>query len=174
MAKSRHARVRKYLRAAAEPAVRPTRQTAARLRHDVVARLLSRGHLLPPHAEAAGEIRTVHEAVGRGMFPTAQPPSAVGRRPRGAMATDFLDRMTEHERFLWQRRYLPWSRRLALEVAAGLKATRWLQLVIDIVVDNATPREVETRYRLRHGRGLDYLRRGLEIYLPRGGDGARG
>lgn len=153
--------------------MRPTRQTAARLRHDVVARLLATGRLLPLHAEAADEIRTVHEAVGRGMFPTAQPPG-FGRRPRVVQATDFLDRMTERERFLWQRRYLPWTRAMALEVAAGLKGTRWLQLVVDIVVDNATPRETEARYRLRHGRGLDYLRRGLEIYQQRGGDGARG
>ncbi|MEE8332749.1 MAG: hypothetical protein V3R85_02790 [Alphaproteobacteria bacterium] len=137
----------------------------ARLRHDVVARLLATGRLLPSDADAVEEIRTVHEAVGRGMFPTAQPVSTTGRRPRGALATDFLDRMSEHERFMWQRHYLPWTRALELEIAAGLKGTRWLQLVIDIVVDNATPREVEARYRLRHGRGIEYLRRGLEIYL---------
>lgn len=173
MARSRHARVKQAQRAA-EPAVPPTRQTAARLRHDVVARLLATGRLLPPHAEAAAEIRTVHEAVGRGMFPTAFVPAAAGRRSQGALATDFLDRMSEHERFLWQRRYLPWTRTLALELAAGLKGTRWLQLVIDIVVDNATPREIEGRYRLRHGRGLAFLRRGLELYQQRGGDSAGG
>lgn len=154
--------------------MRPTRQTAARLRYDVVARLLATGRLSPGHAGAAGEIRLVHEAVGRGMFPTSQPPSALGRRSRGAVATDFLDRMTEQERFLWQRRYLPWAGIIGLELAAGMKGTRWLQLIIDIVVDNATPREAEARYRLRHGSALDYLRRGLEIYQRCGGDGARG
>ncbi len=174
MAKSRRARVKAPLGVAAEAPVRPTRQTVARLRYDVVARLLATGRLLPDHAGAAGEIRAVHEAVGRGMFPTAQPPNAAGRRPGSAVPTDFLDRMTEHERFLWQRRYLPWTRAIALELAAGMKGTRWLQLVVDIVVDNITPREAEARYRLRHGSALDYLRRGLEMYRRRGGDGARG
>jgi len=174
MRKSKRARLSAPIADDGARPVPPTRQTAARLRHDVIARLLATGRLAPHHAGAADEIRTVHEAVGRGMFPTALRAHAAGRRPRTGVAVDFLDRMTARERFLWQRRYLPWTRVMALEVAAGLKGTRWLQLVVDIVVDNAAPREVEARYRLRHGTALGYLRRGLERYRHPGGDGAPG
>lgn len=143
---------------------RPTAQTAAKLRQDVIGRLLAQRRILPHHAAAAEEIRTVHEAVGRGMFPTAQPVPWSGRAPDRRRARDFLDRMSERERNAWERRYLPWSRALATEIAAGLAGTRWLQLVVDIVVDNATLREAESRYRLRHGTALAYLIRALEQY----------
>ena len=143
---------------------RPTAQTAAKLRHDVVARLLAQRRIRPHHAEAAEEIRTVHEAVGRGMFPTAQSLSWSGRGPNRRQSRDFLDRMSERERNAWERRYLPWTHAMATEIAAGLPGTRWLQLVIDIVVDNASLRAVETRYRLRHGTALTYLTGGLEHY----------
>lgn len=142
----------------------PTPQTAARVRYDVVARLLAKHRLQPHHAAAAHEIRAVHEAVGRGMFPTSQAFEGSGRGPNRHRARDFTDRMTEGERIAWQRRYLPWSHAMATAIAAGLPGTRWLQLVIDIVVDNATPDEAERRYRLPRGAALDYLVRGLERY----------
>jgi len=164
MRRQRKARLWVAIEAAPERRDPPTVQTAARLRRDVIATLLARRRLLPRHAAAAEEIRTVHEAVGRGMFPTAQLVSgpAAGRGRRNAH--DFLDRMSARERAAWERRYLPWTRALAGELAGALPGTRWLQLVIDIVVDNATLRETERRYRLRHGAALPWLRRGLESY----------
>ena len=143
---------------------RPTPQTAAKLRQDVVGRLLARGRLAPCHAEVAEEIRRVHEAIGRGMFPSSQAFMWTGGGGNRGRPRDFLDRMTERERDAWERRYIPWSRAMATDIAAGLVGTRWLQLVIDVVVDNATLREVETRYRLRHGAALGYLIGGLERY----------
>jgi hypothetical protein len=143
---------------------RPTAQTAAKLRQDVIARLLARRRILPHHAAAAEEIRAVHEAVGRGMFPTSQALLWSGRGPNRRRARDFLDRMTGRERNAWERRYLPWTHAMATEIVGGLPGTRWLQLVVDIVVDNTTLRQVESRYRLRHGTALVYLTRGLEHY----------
>jgi len=142
----------------------PTPQTRGKLRQDVVRRLLERGRLQPHHVKAAEEIRTVHEAVGRGMFPTAQSMTWTGHQPDRGRGRDFLDRMTDAERHAWQHRYLPWTQEMATEIAAGIPGTRWLQLVVDVVVDNATLREVERRYRLRLGAGLAYLERGLDRY----------
>lgn len=164
MRRRRSSRLRTALGDAAEAREEPTPQTVEKLRRDVIAGLFARRRILPHHAAAAEEIRGVHEAVGRGMFPTAQVVAGTGSGPGRRRARDFLDRMSEHERDLWQRRYLPWTRALAVEIAAGLPGTRWLQLVIDIVVDNATLREVESRYRLRHGTARAYLVRGLELY----------
>lgn len=142
----------------------PTPQTRRKLRQDVVRRLLERGRLQPHHVEAAEEIRAVHEAVGRGMFPTSQSMMWSGRGPNQARSRDFLDRMTDAERYAWQHRYLPWTHGMATEIAAGIPGTRWLQLVVDIVVDNATLREIEERYRLRHGAAQAYLSSGLDRY----------
>ena len=73
--------------------------------------------------------------------------------------------MSRAERFAWENHYLPWSHALATDIAAGIPGTRWLQLVVEIVVDNRTLRDVETRYKLRHGTALSYLSRGLERYV---------
>lgn len=146
------------------PAVSAAPEIPAETRYDVVGRLQRRGRISAHHLDRAEEIRSVHEAVGRGMFPTAQSTMRWGsvRRRRGAR--DFLDRMTQSERYAWEHHYLPWTRDLATEVAAGIPGTRWLQLIIDIVVDNVPLREIETRYRLRHGTALAYLTNGLDRY----------
>lgn len=164
MRKSRKSRLKTAVQFDAVGPVPPTSQTAAKLRHDVLSGLLKRGRLGPVHIAAAEEIRTVHEAVGRGMFPTAQSLIRSGARSGRRQAHDFLDRMSETERFAWENHYLPWSHAMATDIAAGIPGTRWLQLVIDIVVDNATLREIEGRYRLRHGTSLSYLAHGLERY----------
>lgn len=164
MRRGRTLRLRQAMTDGEQACDRPTVQTAAKLRQDVIGRLLAQRRILPHHAEAAEEIRTVHEAVGRGMFPTAQSIPWSGRAPNRRRARDFLDRMSARERAAWERRYLPWSRAMATEIAAGRAGTRWLQLVVDIVVDNTTLREAEARYRLRHGTALPYLIRGLEQY----------
>lgn len=144
--------------------VGPTAETLAKLRHDVVGRLVARGRLLRSHADAAEEIRAIVEAIGRGMFPTARPISRTGsprshRRPR-----DFLDRMSSTERRLWEFRYLPWTRALIQAGDAVLPGRRWLDLVLAIVVENSGLRRAERRYGLRHGSALGYLVAGLERY----------
>jgi hypothetical protein len=145
----------------------PTPETRRKIRRDIVRGLYERGRLHPNQIEAAEEIRMVHEAVGRGMFPTSQVLMRWGRRPVLGASRDFLDRMSETERHAWQHRYLPWTHDLATEIAGGMAGTRWLQLIIDVVVDNAALREVETRYRLRHGAALEYLVAGLDRYADR-------
>jgi hypothetical protein len=147
-----------------EPAVAATAETLAKLRHDVVARLVARGGLQRVHGDAAEEIRTVNEAVGRGMCPTAQPVAWIGRPSGFRGPRDFLDRMTGEERRLWQFRYLPWRSELIRTGDAALPGARWLRLVLDIVVDNSGLRQAEHRQGLRHGTALGYLAVGLERY----------
>ena len=153
MTKSRRSCIRRTAAVArAERAVPPTPQTVSQLTDDVVGRLLRQGRLRLHHAMAAEEIRSVMEAVGRGMFPRAQPGSWAGRPVRRRQPADFFDRMSDEERHMWQRHYLPWTHDLAVEIASGLPGTRWLQLVLDVVIDNMGLRTVEDRYRIRHGR----------------------
>ncbi len=75
--------------------------------------------------------------------------------------------MTEHERHLWQHYYLPWSHELTVEIATGLPGVQWLQLAIDVVVENRTLREVEQLYGLRRGRAYHFLVAALEKYARR-------
>lgn len=147
-----------------EATVPPTPETLSNLRHDVVGRLVERGRLHRVHAEAAEEIRTVAEAVGRGMYPRALPADWTGRPLDGRFPRDFLDRMTARERRLWQHRYLPWTRELSRDGDSELPGARWLQLVLDIVIENCGLRRAERRNGLRHGAALGYLAVGLERY----------
>ena len=152
---------------AAKPEARipPTPETLRKLREDAIVRLVRKGQLLPHHQDAAMEIRSVHEAVGRGMFArSASFDPAAGRAPRRHTARDFTDRMSGRERRNWERHYIPWSHEMAVAVVAGMAGTRWLQLVTDIVVDNHAIRAVEDRYGLRHGTAIRYLVEALERY----------
>jgi hypothetical protein len=163
----RRARRDDRLRAAlapGEPAVAATAETLAKLRHDVVARLVAHGRLQRVHGDAAEEIRTVSEAVGRGLCPTAQMAAWAGRPSGFRGPRDFLDRMTAEERRLWQFRYLPWRSELVRAGDDALPGARWLGLVLDIVVDNSGLRQAERRQGLRHGTALTLLAIGLERY----------
>ena len=104
------------------------------------------------------------EAVGRGMCPTARMTDWAGRQASFRGPRDFLDRMTSEERHLWQFRYLPWKSELVRAGDAALPGSRWLGLVLDIVVDNTGLRRAERRHGLRHGTALGYLAAGLERY----------
>ena len=147
-----------------ETGIPPTPETMRKLREDVIVRLVRKGLLMPHHQDAAMEIRSVHEAVGRGMFARSSFNPDAGRSPRGHTARDFTDRMSSHERHNWERHYIPWSREMAVAVAAGMAGTRWMQLVTDIVVDNHAIRAVEDRYGLRHGTEVHYLVEALDRY----------
>ncbi len=145
-------------------AILPTPETLRKLQPDVVVELVREGCLRPHHQDAALEIRSVHEAVGRGMFARSSCDPATGASGRAHGPRDFTQRMSARERRLWEARYLPWSRDMALAVVAGLPGTRWMQLVIDIVVDNHAVGTVEERYRLNPGTAIRYLVEALDRY----------
>lgn len=167
MKSSNKARLRRAAARNRDRAVPPTPQTAARLKGDNIRRLYVNGRLKDHHAQAAKQIRTVFEAVGRGMFPALRPDLWSGQPPKRRPGRDFLDRMDEYERHLWQRYYLPWSHDLVQERAAGLSGARRLQLVIDVVVENLNLSEVEWTYGLERGRAYNLLVSALEKYAHR-------
>ena len=77
-----------------ERIVAPTRQTVAKLRHDVIDRLHKEGRLRSEHLQAAREVRKLWEAFGRGMFPTAQDPAAIHQAHRKAEYMDPIGRLS--------------------------------------------------------------------------------
>lgn len=164
MKRNRKYRLKRGATGKTETAVRPTRQTAARLRPDIIRRLYTTARIADHHALAARQIRTVFEAVGRSMLPHLTLDQWGGAPPKRRPGRDFLDRMNDYERHLWQRYYLPWTHELAIETAAGLPGVRRLKLVIDVVVENRSLPEIEFAYGLGRGGAIEYLISGLEKY----------
>jgi len=143
----------------------PTSQTVEKLRNDTIILLMSSGDIGMDHVRAAEDIRTIFEIVSRGMFPASSWRSETNRVPHRRRRTDFVDRMNSHEVLIWEKCYLPWSHKLSLEVVGGVPGTRWLQMVIDIVVDNFPLDDVEKKYRLGEGTALGFLVNGLDRYI---------
>jgi hypothetical protein len=172
MRRSRRSRLRRATGSVKTETVPPTPETRAKHRYDVIGRLLANRRIGRDHAAAAEEIRRVVEAAGRGMCPTSMPDAWTGKAPRQRIWRDFIDRMYPEDRHDWERHYLPWTSEMTAEMASkmvrpaagGLSGRRRLGLVLDIVVDNHALREVEARYRLRHGLAIGYLIQGLEKY----------
>jgi len=133
-------------------------------RRDVVVKLECDGRLDWDEAVAAYEIRALWEALSRSLFPRATDPARPAvQASRRAGRTPF-DSLSAHEEARWRRRYKPWADEMSVEIVAGVGRTSRLQLVIDVVVDNWGLRQVETRYRLRHGRAIAPLRTALKRY----------
>lgn len=144
--------------------IAPTPETLKKLEKDVISTLFEEAALTSAQRDAALEIRGIHEAIGRGMFArSAVNPAAVRGGPQYG-PRDFTHKMSVDELDRWENRYLPWSHDLAVAVVSGMPRTRWLQLVIDIVVDNVSITAVESRYRLAAGSGLRYLAEGLDRF----------
>ena len=148
---------------------KPTPETVAKLRRDVVERLHNEGRLQAEHFRAANEIRRVWEAVGRGIFPGAHKWDHAGQPHQKGMFRDPIDRMTEAEEIMWRRRYRPWAREMSLEIAAGVVRVSRLQVVLDIVVDNYGLRQVEAWYRMRHGVAYEHVLASLNRYAELSG-----
>lgn len=133
-----------------EAAAEATPETRTKLRPDVVAKLHQAGSLRTEHVLAADEIRDMWHAFGRGMFPSramdgTEGCSGGGKTPRGP-----LERMTSAEYRTWRTVYRPWAEEMGGGVTPGSRLTV-LGLVVELVVDNYGPRQLEDLYSLRHG-----------------------
>ncbi len=173
--KNRRARLKriafgKPVQAQTGKGVPPTPETLRKLEQDVISVLVEANGLTQVQRDAAMEIRGIHEAVGRGMFARSAIGPAAARGGFNYGPRDFTQNMSSEELRIWETRYLPWSHELAVAIAAGMPGTRWLQLVTDVVVDNATPAAVEACYRLPAGSALRYLAEGLDRYGARRND----
>ena len=145
--------------------VRPTRETVAKLRRDLVEQLYAKGRLRQEHLEAAEEIRTVWQAFSRGLGASAMNPVmlALPSRPLRS-AVQPVERLTPREERLWRTRYRPWAGELSAKACGGGENSTQLRIVVDLAVDNRKLRQVEGWYRLRHGAAFEHLRNGLHRY----------
>ncbi len=138
-----------------EYGIPPTRETAAKLKSDVVIRLYRQGVLRRRHVLAAEEIRKVVEGITIAMFPARN--LSTDGRPKHAETRTWLDRLPEPTRRLWLDRYDPWKYQMAENCGSGTL----LELVYDVVVENRGLRETEERMEIRHGSACHSLRRAL-------------
>lgn len=146
-----------------EQGIPPTPETARKRRDDIIEDLRKRKKLWAEHENAALEIRTVWEAIGRGLFPRAVSLDAAIRPPKGTRYKDFLGRMTDSEMAMWRNNYTPWKAiesNILVTVGRGTRA----QMVFDIVVENFQLRQVEMGYGMRHGTAVTELRESLHNY----------
>jgi hypothetical protein len=164
MRRTRKARLRQAL-SLEEESLSPTPQTERKLRQDTIISLLAAGDLSPDHVRVAEEIRAVFETVSRGMFPGSSWRAETSQGSHKRHRMDFVDRMSDMEAILWERCYLPWTRQLSCEIASGVPGTRWLQMVVDIVVENEPLEAIEQKYRLGGGMALGFLVNGLDRYI---------
>ncbi|MFQ5954227.1 MAG: hypothetical protein ACE5JZ_04110 [Kiloniellales bacterium] len=135
-----------------ERGVAPTRQTLRRRRRDPIRRLAGDGVLTPVQVEAAEEIVAVLEAIARTVTRSAFDPAAVPGRRRGQRwpITGFL---AESVRPMY-RRYLAWANTTGrVACGRGRHARPLLSVVVDLLVDGWSYRQVERSLRLRHGAG---------------------
>tara|TARA_R110000868_G_scaffold4155_26_gene25496 strand:- start:1027 stop:1557 length:531 start_codon:yes stop_codon:yes gene_type:complete len=142
----------------------PTPQTAAKLRRDVLLHLYEKGRLRREHLEAAEEIRRIWQAFSRSLGATATNPDTLATGRQGARARQPIEGLTGGEEAIWRNRYRPWAREMASIVCGGTVRVTGLQLVLDIVVDNRSFRQVEGCYRMRHGAAAAHLQTALHLY----------
>ncbi len=141
----------------------PACETLRKPRTDVVQKLYVKGGLTEDQLRASEEIRAVWEAWARGLFPKARRIERDTHAPARQPYRTPIDRMRNREYELWRHRYVPWSEQMQKMKVAGRKLSRH-RLVMDIVIENYAPRQLETHYRLRHGAALTCLREALTKY----------
>lgn len=143
--------------------VSPTPQTLSKRKGDVLLMLVRQGRITPDHFLACEEIRQVWESWCRGLFPSARRLDGMYQSSKNKKYRDPIDRMQRNEFDAWSRHYLPWSQEMRVAVLASCAITRH-QLVMDIVVDNFGPRQIEDYYGMRHGTAVPFLRGALDRY----------
>ena len=150
-------------------AVKPTKQTVARLRRDQIQHLHEKGRLQTPHLEAAEEIRRLWQAFSRSLGPAAVNYSNLALSSRRKTPYIPANWLNEREEIAWRNRYRPWARETAVIKCGGVLPANRLQIVLEIVVENSGLRQVEGEYRMRHGAAFEHLRAGLHRYAELSG-----
>lgn len=142
----------------------PTPQTAAKLRRDIVLHLYEKGRLRTEHLEAAEEIRRIWQAFFRSLGATASNPESLATGRQARQTRQPIEWLTGGEETIWRSRYRPWAREMASLPCGGTVRVTGLQLVLDIVVDNRSLRQIEGFYRMRHGAAAEHLSTALHLY----------
>lgn len=138
-----------------------TMEMAAKLRSDVVEKLVDAGRLHAGHAQAASEIEEVHYGWTRSTVKVASFEPRIASSPQSGTDGDQISRLTRREARLWSSFYAPWSREIGGMMYAGYTH---LELVLIMLIDNYGPRQIEEMLRLRHGSAFPMLRHALTRY----------
>lgn len=137
-----------------------TPETVRKLRRDVIQCLHDAGKLGDEQLRAAQEILSVYHAVTAGLWPKAQ---TYTRQSRGADVADWPASL----RRAWAERYKPWvaeAERMMVKPGLTLSA-----LVIDMVVDNMGPKQIERHRRMDNRRVVRLIQAGLHRYAEMAG-----
>lgn len=143
-----------------------THQTIRKHRRDEVLFLLGKGYLEKHHVEAADQIEKIWSALSRAAVRLGM---TYERRdydtPKKYHGKTPFDLMTAHEQHIYQHFYKPWAKIVGVRIPSR-SSTTWLQLVLDVVVDNYGVATLERAYGLSRGHKVasKYLREGLEHY----------
>ena len=139
-----------------------------RMRTDQIDRLYESGKINMEHRAAALKIRTVWEAMARGLFPGASG-NMVGTKSRGTFRHP-LERMSNREFFIWVMEYKPWATGPAAKVAINYAPSHfkisYLQICYNMIVDNYGPSQLERQWPVPKGHGavVSLLRQGLGMW----------
>lgn len=151
-----------------------TLETRRKKRRDQVAALLARGQITRMQTVAAGEVRDAYAAVLRSLMPARR---ADIRVDQGRRQITPIDRWSQREERIIRTRYGPWKLAMRQPVTVELPGDRRvtvrnvLEVTMDLVWDNAGPRQIDNRYRLRAGVARRLVAISLERYCVLAGWG---
>ncbi len=128
-----------------------------RMRTDQIDRLYDSGKINVDQRAAALKIRTVWEAMSRGLYP-GPTGGIVGTKSRGRFRHP-LERMSNRDFFIWIKEYKPWANgpasKTAIRCGRGDHFQRsYLQVCYAVVVDNYGPHQLEQEWPVNRGKGV--------------------
>lgn len=129
-----------------------------RVRRCALRSLHERGLIGLEQLAAAAEIERVFLALSAGLFATARRSEVRAGRPRD---------LSEAAAIAHADRFRPWARALSEAHKAG--GPPLMEVVLAVVIDGLSLREIETARRWRHGRAEAHLAEGLERYAVMAG-----
>lgn len=129
-----------------------------RARRCALRSLHERGVISLEQLAAAAEIERVFLALSSGLFATARRSEVRAGRPRD---------LSEAAAVAHADRFRPWAQALSLAHKQGGPPV--LEVVLSVVIDGQSLREIETARRWRHGRAEACLAEGLERYAAMAG-----
>lgn len=144
----------------APEAVTATKETIRKLRTDVIGKLYNAGSLKAEQVDAAEEVAQVYEAWGKCFFPRAK--GLDGDSHVGTFL-DPVQRLKPFELNAWRDRYKPWADEMGKR-CLGRSRNTYLQLVLDVAVDNHGPRQLDEVYSVKNGSCLEALQIALHRY----------
>lgn len=133
---------------------------------DPIKLMETQGRLSLDQIAAANMIQTIWRAFGRYLVMSARKYEGGGGGNKSGRALQPMDVMSQHVYDNWKSFYIPWfTKASACTVPCGigikLSAAR---IVLEVVVENYSPDQLDKAYRLDRGKALAILRRWLRQF----------